>query len=136
MDEMTISTWQSPLFPLQFCSSYTAKNVQTKHINTLIVHSTSATTAIDERPDTKYLTVMEFEAGDFNHSGGYCYKLFFFPDTCLPCFSLLLFIYDLQTFTARQTCLLHMLTSFLPYVLYVFASWLTPVSNPFKPVVR
>ena len=67
----------------------------------------------------------------------WCYKLFFFFDTCSPCFSILFFIYDRQAaFTTRQTCLLHMTTSSLPYVLHVFASRLTPFFHLFKPVVR
>ena len=41
-----------------------------------------------------------------------------------------------QTFTTRQTGLLHMHTSFLHYDLHVFASWLTHFSYLFKPVVR
>ena len=94
MDEMTTFTWQSPPFPLQSHSSYTVKNAQTKHISILSALSTSVTIAIDKHQDIEYLTAMEFEAGDFNHSGGYCYKLLFFSDTCSPCFSLSLFIYD------------------------------------------
>ena len=41
------------------------------------VHNTFAITAIDEHRDTEYLTVLTgiIEVGDFNHSGGYCYKL-------------------------------------------------------------
>ena len=41
-----------------------------------------------------------------------------------------------QTFTTRQTCLLHTHTLLLPYDLQVFASWLTHSSYLFKPVVR
>ena len=41
-----------------------------------------------------------------------------------------------QTFTTRQTCLLHMHTSLLHYDLHVFAAWLTHFSYLFKPVVR
>ena len=94
MDETTTSTQWSPLFPLQSRSSYTVRNVQTEHISTSNALSTFVTTAIDEHQDIKYLTAMEFEAGDFNHSGGYCYELLFFFNTCSPCFSLSLFIYD------------------------------------------
>ena len=52
-------------------------------ISTTNVHNTSAITAIDERRDTEYLTALIgiIEVGDFNHSGGYCYELFFFSDT-------------------------------------------------------
>ena len=38
-------------------------------------------------------------------ASSYCYELFFFFDMCLPCFSLLFFIYDQHAFTLRQTCL-------------------------------
>ena len=65
-----------------------------------------------------------------------CYKLFFFFYTCLPCSSLLFFIYDWHAFTSRQTCLLHMSTSFLHYALHMFTSRLTHSLYLFKPVVR
>ena len=63
-------------------------------------------------------------------------KLFFFSDTCVPCSSLLFFIYDWHAFTLRQTHLLHMFTSPLQYVLHVFTSRLTHFVHLFKPVVR
>ena len=65
-----------------------------------------------------------------------CYKLFFFFYTCLPCSSLLFFIYDQHAFTSRQTCLLHMSTSFLHYALHMFTSRLTHSLYLFKAVVR
>ena len=67
---------------------------------------------------------------------GYCYELLFFSDTCLPCFFFHFSFMIRQMFTTRQTCLLHMHTSFLHYNLHVFASWLTHFSYLFKPVVR
>ena len=126
--ESTFST-QSP-------SSYIVKNALIDDINTLNVHNTYAITATNEHWDTECLIVQNIEASDFNHSGGYCYELFFFSHTCLPCSSLLFFIYDQHAFTSRQTCLLHMFTLFLQYALHVFASRLTHSLYLFKPVVR
>ena len=88
-------------------SSYIVKNALINDINTLNVYNTYVITAINKHQDTEFLTVQEVEAGDFNHSGGYCYKLFFFCHMCLPCSSLLFFICDWHAFTFRQTCLLH-----------------------------
>ena len=77
-EEATTFTLQSRPSPHQSRSSYTAKNALIDDISTMNVHNTFVITAIDERRDTKYLTVLTgiIEVGDFNHSGGYCYKLF------------------------------------------------------------
>ena len=123
MDKAMTFTLQSQPFPHQSPSSYIVKNALIDNINIMNVHNTYVIIAIDELWDTKCLTVWkDIEASDFNHSGGYCYELFFFFDTCLPCFLLLFFIYDWHAFPLRLTCLLHMFTTFLPYVLHVFAS--------------
>ena len=59
------------------------------------VHNTYAIIAIDKLRDTEYLTVQtDIEAGDFNHSGGYCYKLFSSLTHVYHAFLLLFFIYD------------------------------------------
>ena len=41
------------------------------------------------------------EAGDFNHSGRYCYKFFSSFTMCRTCFYLLFFTYDWHAFTSR-----------------------------------
>ena len=77
MDEATTSTLQSRLSPHQSPSSYIVKNVPIDDINTMSVHNTYVTIAIDEHRDIEYLTVgKDIEVSDFNHSGRYCYELF------------------------------------------------------------
>ena len=78
----------------QSLSSCIVKNALIDDIITMNVHSTIAIIVIDEHQDTEYLTVLTgiIEVGDFNHSEGYCYELFFFFNMHLPCFSLLSFI--------------------------------------------
>ena len=77
-EEATTFTPQNRPSPHQSRSSCIVKNARIDDINTMNVHNTSAITAIDERRDTEYLTVLTgiIEVGDFNHSGGYCYELF------------------------------------------------------------
>ena len=137
MDKVTTFTLQSQPFPCQSLSSYIVKNAQMDDISTTNVHNTYAIIAIDKPQDIECLTVYrDIEAGDFNHSGGYCYELLFFFDTCLPCLLLFFFIYNWHAFSLRLTCLLHMFAILLLYVLHVFASRLTPVFYLFKPIVR
>ena len=136
-DEATTFTLQSRPFPCKSLSSYIVKNAQIDDISTTNVHNTYAIIAINELQDTGYLTVWtDIEAGDFNHSGGYCYELFSFSTCVYHAFLFLFFISDQHTFSLRLTCLLHMFDMLLPYALHVFASGLTPVFYQFKPVVR
>ena len=101
-DEATTSILWSRLSPHQSPSSYIVKNVLIDNINTMNVHNTYVTIAIDKHQDTEYLTVRkDIEVGDFNHSGGYCYELFSSLTHAYHAFSLLFFIYDRQVFTTR-----------------------------------
>ena len=131
-----ISTQQNRPFPLQSCFSYIVKSVQTKNINTLSVPNTSVIIAIDEHQDTEYLIVPEFEAGDFNHSRGYCYKPFSSLQYAYHAFTNPFSYMIKHAFPSRLTCLLHMITIPLPLVLHVFASRLTHLPYLFRPVVR
>ena len=77
-EEATTFTLQNRPSLHQSLSSYIAKNAPIDDISTMNVHNTFAIIAIDEHQDTEYLTVLTgiIELSDFNHSGGYCYKLF------------------------------------------------------------
>ena len=83
----------------QSLSSCIVKNAPIDDIITMNVHNTFVIIVIDEHQDTEYPTVLTgiIEVGDFNHSGGYCYELFFFFNMRLPCFSLFLsFVIDMH----------------------------------------
>ena len=129
-------TQQSQPSPHQSHSFYIAKNVKINNINILNVLNTSVITVTNKHQCTGCLIVQSIEVGDFNHSGGYCYELFFSSNMCILCICFPFFISFQHVSTCRTTCVLLMFTMLLPSVLHVFALRLTHVSYIFKPVVR
>ena len=115
--ESTFST------PISFL--YIVKNVKTDDTNTLNALNTYVIIVTNEHQCTRCLIVQNIEASDFNHSGGYCYKLFFLLNIHSPCFHLLFFISSW-----------HVFTSLLYSVSHVFALRLTHFFYLFKLVVR
>ena len=132
---MTFTLWNWPFLHWS-SSSYIVKNALIDDINTLNVHNTYVIIAINKLRDTEFLIAWDVEAGDFNHSGGYCYKFFPSSTTCRTCFYRLFFIYD-------RTCI-HLKASMpFTYVYHIFILCFTCVclkantpSSLFKPVVR
>ena len=116
-------------------SFYIVKNAPIDDIIIMNVRSIFVIIVIDEHRDTEYPTVLTgiIKVGDFNHSGGYCYKLFSSLTCAYHAFTFS-FIYDQHAFYSRLTCLPTYV--YLPYVLHVFASRQTPVLYLFKSVVE
>ena len=77
MDEMMTFSQQNQLSLCQFLFFYIVKNAKINDINISNVLNTYAIIVTNKHQDTECLIVQDVEAGDFNHSGGYCYKLFF-----------------------------------------------------------
>ena len=128
-DEMTISTQQNPPFLHQFPSYYIVKNAKTDDTNTSNALNTYVIIVTNKCQCTGCLIVQNVEASDFNHSGGYCYKLFF---SSLHVYTMLL----LTIFHFLLTCVSLMFTLLLYHVLHVFTSRPTHFLHIFKPVVR
>ena len=75
-------TQQNQPFQHQFFF-YIVKNVKINNTNTSSALNTYVTIVTNEHQCTRCPIVQDVEAGEFNHSRGYCYKLFF---SCSPCF--------------------------------------------------
>ena len=77
MDEMMIFIQWNQLFPHQSLFFYIVKNVKIDDINTSNALNIYVIIVTNECQCTGCLIVQNIEASDFNHSGGYCYELFF-----------------------------------------------------------
>ena len=137
-EEAMTFTLQSQPSPHRSLSSCIVKNAPIDDINIMNVPNTFAITAIDEHQGTEYPTVLTgiIEVGDFNHSGGYCYELFFSSTCVCHAFHFSFLFTNYMHFPRGWHAFIYVSTSFLPYGLHVFTARRTPVLYLFKSVVE